>query len=381
MQPINLLYVITKLELGGAQKQLLSLITNLDRERYNLSLITARDGFLVESALSIQQLTLVRSKFLERSINPVKDFLVFCQIYNFIRKHKIDIVHTHSSKAGILGRWAARLAGTKYIVHTVHGWSFNDYQNPFWSKLVIWLERLAALITHRLIVVSDRDLQKGLVNRIGCKDKYKLIRYGIDYQAFSQKNEDLRKELKLNPTDLLVGMVACFKPQKSPQDFIMLAYLVNQVMPETKFLLIGDGVLRRKIEFLIAKFHLEAKVFLTGWREDIPRVLSAVDIFVLTSLWEGLPVSVLEAMAASQPVVATDTGGIAEVVIREKTGFLLSPGDIKGMAEKLIRLLKDENLRKRLGHDARDSLRDNFTIENMLRNTENLYGNLCNSMQ
>jgi len=399
---LNIAHIITKLELGGAQKQLLSLITHLDKKRYNSSLITAQDGLLIKDALLIKDLRLKKSRFLQRSINPLKDFLALYEIYRFIKRNKVDIVHTHSSKAGILGRWAARLSrinpargrtsnGVKIVVHTVHGWSFNEYQNCLWRKIIIWLEKFTARITDKLIVVSYHDLQKGLDNHIGYRDKYKLIRYGIDYEEFtsldkntrqdktnyltrfSKEEAGLREELGIDIYDLVVGMVSCFKPQKSPQDFIKLAFLVNKVIPRAKFLLVGDGVLRKEIERLISKFDLGQRVILTSWRQDIPRTLSAIDVFVLTSLWEGLPISVLEAMAASRPVVVTNTGGVAEIILEGRTGFLVSPGETKKMADKLNALLKDENLRRQIGQNAKGSLDPNFTLENMVRNTEDLY--------
>lgn len=376
MRKINLLYVITKLELGGAQKQLLSLIKHLNKQRYNLSLITAQDGPLVDEALSIRDLRLIKSKFLERPINLLKDFLAFCQIYSFIKKNKIDIVHTHSSKAGIIGRWAARLARVKIIIHTVHGWSFNQYQNCFLRWIIILLERLTSGITDSLIVVSRHDCQKGLDNHIGGKHKYKLIRYGIEYKEFTQLDKDLREESGIGARDLLIGMISCFKPQKSPQDFIKLASLVNKVIPQTKFLLVGDGVLGKRIEKLISKFNLEEKVVLTGWRDDIPRILSAIDVFVLTSLWEGLPISALEAMAASLPVIITDTGGVREIVFEGKTGFLVSCGDVNAMAGKLICLLRDKDLRRWIGQNAKHSLGSDFSLEDMIKNTENFYQDL-----
>ena len=376
MSRINLLYVITKLELGGAQKQLLSLITHLDKERYNPFLFTADEGLLVPEALSISSLNVKRSRFLERSINPLKDLLALIEIYRFIKRNNIDIVHTHSSKAGILGRFAARLAKVKIILHTVHGWSFNDYQPVFARKFFIWMERFAAHFTDKLIVISNYDRQRGLNNHIGKEHKYHLIYYGIDDAEFSIRDQNIRKELGINANTLVVGMISCLKPQKSPQDFIQLAFLVNRVFPNVRFLLVGDGPLRKKIEGLISKSNLQAQVILTGWRRDIPRILSAIDVFVLTSLWEGLPVSVLEAMAASKSVVASRTGGIAEIVFEGKTGFLVEPKDTEEMAEKLMILLRDETLRKQMGSKARDSLGLDFSLGDMVRNTQDLYGNL-----
>jgi len=376
MQKTNLLYVITKLELGGAQKQLLSLIRSLDKERFDILLFTACDGLLLKEASCIKGLTLRKSRYLERPINPLKDLLALIEIYRFIKKNNIDIVHTHSSKAGILGRFAAKLAKVKFVIHTVHGWSFNDYQ-PILSRIFfICLERFSAHFTDKLIVVSHYDKQKGLKNRIGDEGKYKLIRYGIEYTEFFRADGKIKEELGINSTDLVVGMISCFKPQKSPQDFIKLSFLVNQIFPNVKFLLVGDGVLRNQIKKLINNFKLQDKVILTGWRKDISRILSAIDIFVLTSLWEGLPIVVLEAMSANLPVVATHTGGIEEVIIEDKTGFLVSPSNMNTMSEKIAILLKDESLRRQMGQNAKNNLGIQFTVQNMVRNNQDLYVSL-----
>ena len=373
MRLINLLYVITKLELGGAQKQLLSLIRHLDKKRFRLFLFTAEDGLLLPEALSINGLTINKSTSLERPINLLKDLLALIEIYRFIKKNNIEIVHTHSSKAGILGRLAARLAKARVIIHTVHGWSFNDYQPRGKRLFFIWLERLVAQVTDKLIVVSTYDQKKGLVNRIGKENKYSLIRYGIDYTEFCIKDQNIREELGINTNDLVIGMVSCFKPQKSPQDFIRLAFLVKKTSPDARFLLVGDGILRERIKRLIRKFNLEKQVILTGWRRDIPRILSAIDVFVLTSLWEGLPISVLEAMAASRPVVSTHTGGVAEIIVEGKSGFLVPPKDMNKMSERLIVLLKDKDLRMRMGENARQGLNLNFFLTSMIENNQNLY--------
>jgi len=376
MKKINLLYVITKLELGGAQKQLLNLLNHLDKEKFVPFLFCAQDGLLLQDALSITGLAIKRSKFLERKINPLKDLLALFEIYRFIKKNNIQLVHTHSSKAGILGRLAARLAGVRVIVHAVHGWGFNDFQPAVLRKWFIFLEKFCARFSNRLIVVSYHDKQKGLDNRIGQESQYHIIRYGIDYLEFSLKDQNIRKELGLNANDLVVGMISCFKPQKCPQDFIKLAFLVNQVLPEVKFLLVGDGILRKRVRELINKFSLESNVILTGWRRDISRILSAIDVFVLTSLWEGLPITVLEAMIASKPVVVTQTGGVSEVIIEGKTGFLVGPGDINNMSRKLAILLRNENLRRQIGENAKDNLGPNFRSENMIKNSQDLYDNL-----
>lgn len=377
MQKINLLYVITKLELGGAQKHLLSLISLLDKERFNVFLFTAGQGLLLQDALSIEGLTVEKSKSLERPMNPFRDLLAFIEIFRFIKKHRIDIVHTHSSKAGILGRLAARFAGVKAVIHTIHGWSFNDFQPPQVRRLYIWLERLAAQFTQKLIAVSECDKRKGLFLKIGCEEKYMVIRYGIDFSVFrAQQFSYVRGEFGIGPSELVVGMISCLKPQKSAQDFVRLANLTLKEMPDVKFILAGDGILRDKVEEMIDNFGIRKNIFLAGWRRDIPAVLGALDVFVLTSLWEGLPISVLEAMAQSKPVIATNTGGVSEVLKEGETGFLVAPGDILGMSRKLVILLRDEALRKRTGIGANNSLGNSFTLSYMGESTRSLYNDL-----
>jgi glycosyltransferase involved in cell wall biosynthesis len=241
-------------------------------------------------------------------------------------------------------------------------------------KIFIWLERLTAQFTHKLIVVSYYDKQKGLGSRIANENKYLLIRYGIDYSEFSRTDQDIKKELGINPNDLVIGMISCLKPQKCPQDFIKLAFLVNKAYANIKFLLVGDGILRKRVQNLINSFGLHNNVILTGWRRDIPRILTTIDVFVLTSLWEGFPISALEALASSKPVVATNTGGIEEIVVEGKNGFLVQPGDIKSLSERLNVLLRNNDLRKAIAHNAKSSL--NFSAENMIRNNQSLYETL-----
>lgn len=376
MRKINILYVITQLELGGAQKQLLSLIRHLDKEHYNLFLFTAQEGLLVEEALSLSGLTLFRSRHLKRPINFLEDLLAAMEIVRFIQKNKIDIVHTHSSKAGVLGRWAGVLAKAKIIIHTVHGWSFNDFQKPFLRKFYLELERLNAKFTDKIIVVSDHDKQKGLGHKIGSDERYSLLRYGIDRAQFGRRDSSVRKELGISDDTQVIGTIACLKPQKAPEDFVKLAFLASQVLPQARFLLVGDGVLRKKIEKLIAKFHLGSRFILTGWRRDISRILPAMDVFVLTSLWEGLPIAVLEAMASQVPVVATHTGGISEIITEGKTGFLVSCHDIPSMLKKTCALFRDAAFKNDIVRGAKESMGEKFDTETMVKAHEDLYQKL-----
>lgn len=378
MPKVNLLYVITKLELGGAQKQLLSLIGDLDKEAFNIFLFTAKEGLLIKEVSSLGKLTLKKSRFLERRINPIKDILALIEIYNFIKKNKIQIVHTHSSKAGILGRLAAKLAKTKVIIHTVHGWSFHGYQWGIVNYFYLLLERICASFTHKIIVVSQWDKDRGLKENIGKKDQYALISYSINCHEFKgrEKRNESRKSLGLSDTDLAVGMIACFKPQKSVLDFIKLAGAVRKNFPEVKFILVGDGVLRNRVCSLITKLHLEGQVILTGWSNNIPLILSCLDIFVLTSLWEGLPIAVLEAMAAQVALVATDTGGIREIVVNGKTGFLVKPRDLESMQNQVEELLRNSQKRDEFAELSKIAINaKEFLLSSTVKQTEEIYFN------
>ncbi|MGA2775317.1 MAG: glycosyltransferase family 4 protein [Candidatus Omnitrophota bacterium] len=373
MPNIKVLYIITKLELGGAQKQLLSLAAALDKDKFSPYLFTAASGLLVSEASAIKGLHTHLSTFLERPLNPIKDLFAFFEIHRFIKKNKINIVHTHSSKAGIIGRLAARLAGVKVIIHTVHGWSFNDFQAPLIRRFYILLEKLCANFSSKIIVVSQWDKCRGLKENIGKENQYAPISYGINYEEFQEKSRVLRKDFGVLPSDILVGMVACFKQQKAPQDFIELANLVTDKIKNVKFILAGDGVLRASLQKLIFRYRLQDKVILAGWHRDIPQVLSALDIFVLTSLWEGFPITVLEAMASGKAVVVTHTGGIAELIKDGENGFLVRPKETEKMVEKIIRLVNNADLRRIMGEEARLSVTGSFSFSAMITAHQSLY--------
>jgi len=379
---INILYVVTKLELGGAQKQLLGLIRGLDKEKFSPYLVTAQDGLLVDEAAMIPGLRLLRCRFLERPIHPIKDILAFFFLYFFIKNNNIDVVHTHSSKAGILGRCAARLAGIKVIIHTVHGWSFHDHQHKIAYHLYLFLEKICASFTSKIIVVSRSDKDKGLAHEVSSQDKYELIKYAINKGEFNNDPASFtaREKLGLSGRGFVVGTVACLKGQKSPLDFIKLAAAVKKEFPGTKFILAGDGELRNKVCSLIKKLKLEGDIILAGWRNDIPLILSSLDVFVLTSRWEGMPIAVLEAMAAGIPVVATDTGGIRELITNGRTGYLVKEGDMRFMCNRVCALLKDPAQRNEFSRLCRETIGSGeFLLSKMVKNTEGVYfSSLCN---
>lgn len=375
---VNVLHLITKLELGGAQTSTLKIIRKLNRKKFNVFLGTGKGGILTDEARNIPETKMVIFKELKHEINPFYDLLAIFAVKSILNKEKIDIIHTHSSKAGIIGRFAAKLAGTPHIVHTIHGFSFNNYQHFLKRRLFVFLERWAALYTSRFIAVSTADIMKGLKVNIGNKDSYSLIRYGIDIKVFNeQRSNNLKKELEIPESGIVVGMIACLKPQKSPIDFIKLASLVVKKYPNTYFLLIGDGILRKEVEKTIVEFGLNKNCILAGWRNDIPELLSIFDIFVLTSLWEGLPITILEAMASGKPVIATKVDGAIDVIKDRYNGFLVPHGKPEMAAERVIELISNRDLRSKMGSHAKESLTKEFEEDSMVKKIEELYEELA----
>ena len=378
MAKIRILHVVTRLEMGGAQKNVLQILSGLDPDRYEPYLV-ASTGPLAEEARQIPHLVMALTSWLRRRPNPVCDILAFGFLVYFIKKHRIQIVHTHSSKAGIVGRWAAYVCGVSVIVHTVHGWGFREFVKGPLNACYLFLEKGTAHITRRLIVVTEHDKEKGLRYHVGRADQYALIRYGLSAD-FCRPDPAAVTALKaqLEATDrYIVGMVACLKPQKNPLDFIRLAKRVVPACPGALFVLAGDGILRNEVEGLIRQEGLSDRVILLGWSKEISSFMAALDVFVLTSLWEGLPMVFLEAMSHAKPIVAYDICGNSEVVKDGVNGFLVSVGDVAELADRVIQLLEDDDLKRRMGLWGKTIVSDRiFLASTMMENLDQLYSGL-----
>ncbi|MBU1086848.1 MAG: glycosyltransferase family 4 protein [Candidatus Omnitrophica bacterium] len=373
MKKIRILHIITNLALGGAQKNALYISANLNPEKYEKYFISAPSGFLYDDiAAQNKSINFQFLKCLKRRISPIQDVRAFFFLARYLKQNKISIVHTHSSKAGIIGRWAAKFAQVPIIIHSVHGWSFNDYLAWPVKAGYVLLERLTALVTTRFIAVSENDINKGLANKIGTAEKYALIRYGIEINKFDQAASQIPSREKPR-----VGMIACLKPQKKPLDFIKAAAIISQKNKNIEFICIGDGVLRPKLAKEIQRNNLNEQVKILGWRADIPELLAGINMLVLSSLWEGLPIAILEAMAAARPVIAYDTDGIIEAVQHGQTGYLVAQGDFIGLAEQIQKLLDNPRLANTLGQAGRKFLQESvFSAERMMQSMEKLYAHL-----
>jgi glycosyltransferase involved in cell wall biosynthesis len=381
-RPIRVLQVITRLIVGGAQETVMYNAALLDQDRFHVEVLagpqTGSEGSLIEEVCARDiQLTIMPD--LIREITPKHDLLALLKLTRLMRQDEYTIVHTNSSKAGILGRLAARLAGVPIIVHTVHGWSFHEHMAPWKRRLFITLEQLTASFTNALIVVTERDIGKGLHAGIGRSNQYYLIRSAIPLDEFNPlrvNRNAARDELGIPLDAPVLGNVGRFSAQKNPLDWIRVAALVAAEMPTCHFLLVGDGPLRSEVEQLITEKGLSDITILTGLRRDVANMLSAIDVFLLTSLWEGLPRVIPQAMAMQLPVVANRVDGSAEAIVSGKTGFLCTPGDLHDLSDHCLNLLRDKNLRTEMGRQGRAYALDEFDVYRMVDQTMALYENL-----
>jgi glycosyltransferase involved in cell wall biosynthesis len=344
-------HVITKLELGGAQKVVLMTLERLPADQYDRALVTGTEGLLVDEATQIPGVRVLWVPSLVREIRPLKDLIAFFELWKLFRRERPDVVHTHSSKAGILARWAAKLAGVPVIFHTVHGFSFNDFQRPTVRGTYQWLERVTAGITHKLVMVSYANAEKGEQLGIFKRGDWILCRAGIYLDDFMQAGPRRRKLSAWGVPEnrVVVGMVSNFKPQKSPVDFVEVAAKVLKQTDSVHFVMAGDGELRPAVESCIRRHGIAGNVTLLGWQQDMPETYRNLDVVVLTSLWEGLPCVFSEAMASELPIVATNVDGAREAVINGENGFLHEPHDVDGIASSVFRLVMDQKLRQRMG--------------------------------
>ena len=351
-------------------------LERLPRERYELGLVSGPQGLLVDWANRIPSVTRVWVPSLVREARPIKDLIALIKMWRVFRRERPLLVHTHCPKAGILGRWAARLAGVPFIFHTAHGFGFNDFQRPIVRKFYVWLERITSKITTEHVFVSYENAEKAEKLGLTRRGEWILSRSGIDIDEYKQPGARRTKvrEWGISEDKIIVGMVACFKPEKSPADFVDIAARVLKSTDRVHFVMIGDGELRSSVEARIRHHAIEQHITLLGWQsiEVMPEIYRNLDILVLTSLWEGLPRVFAEAMASGLPIVATSVGGAREAVIDGQTGYLFQPHDVEGMASAVLKLITAPDLRQSMGSKGKERVVE-FDVRAAIADLESEY--------
>ncbi|MGH9862831.1 MAG: glycosyltransferase family 4 protein [Candidatus Acidiferrales bacterium] len=375
MRKPTILFVITRPTLAGAQVYLVNLMAGL-QNAFSFHLATGRPGWLTEKALALGVPVSIVPGLVEQ-IAPLADLRAVRGLTRLMQQLRPDLVSAHSTKAGLLGRLAARWAGVPVVIFTAHGWLFTE-GTARWRRLVgPALERWAARHTTKIICVSEYDRQLALRYRIAAGDKLATIRNGINPEPYLHAaDESVRRELGVGDKRLLIT-VARLEPQKAPLTLLKAL----RELPGQGFVLlwVGDGPLRRQVEQFASENGLQQRVIFTGERVDIPSLLASAEMFVLPSQWEGLPLVVIEAMFAGLPVVATRVGGVSELVEDGKTGLLVPPGDSVALTRAIRQLLDDRALAQRMGRAGRERALKEFTLERMLSETQRLYEDLLRS--
>ncbi len=382
--PVPVVHVITRLELGGAQLNTLHTVARLDRARFAPQLVCGPGGMLDDEARALTDVPLHFVPSLVRPVHPFKDRAAAAAIADLLaaqaRRGPV-IVHTHSSKAGVIGRWASKAAGAGPVVHSIHGFGFDALGGSLSRRAALFMERRLAARTDAFISVSRFHVEEGRrLGLLGDRPAH-VIRSGIDLADFGRADAlraDTRAALGYGPEEPVVGMVGNFKPQKNPLEFVEIAARVAAARPATRFFFAGDGELRAEVEARASALGLSDTLTLLGWRRDVPALLGALDVSVLTSRWEGLPRVAPQAMAAGRPIVATAIDGTPEAVVDGRNGFLYPPGDVALATDRIVQLLDDRDLRRRFAAAGRAAVTE-WDQDEMVRRQEALYTGLLAS--
>lgn len=375
---IKVAHVVTRLDLGGAQQNTLATVRGLDPSRFDAFLVCGEGGYFDPEVRADKNIKAVFLDSLVREVSPLRDLLAALELWKIFQSERPTVVHTHSSKAGILGRIAAALAGVPVIVHTYHGFGFHDRQHPLVKAVYVSLERLCARWTTRLVYVSVANAQYAERQKLGLAKDATIIRSGVRLADFPAKVDaaKLKMSVGIGMHKPVVVSIGNLKPQKNAVDFVLAAAKVSKKFPEARFVFIGDGPERRALEAKSFALGLEGKLMFLGWRRDGAQWLAAADIFAMTSLWEGLPRALVEALRSGLPAVCYATDGVVDVLRDGENGFVVPAGDADALADRLGLLLGDDALRRKLGAAAAASIGPEFDIDGMVRAQETLYESL-----
>ncbi|MCU1370655.1 MAG: putative Glycosyltransferase, group 1 [Ilumatobacteraceae bacterium] len=378
--PVRVVHLITRLDVGGAQETAVRICAGLDRDRFAPELWCGPDqgsgGSLRDSARDAD-VPVIEISHLHGPIRPLADARAVREVRTRLQRERPAILQTHSSKAGVIGRKAAARGSGPKVVHTVHGWSFNDSQAAPVALGYRLIERVLARRSAALVVVTTADRTTGLAHRIGRPEQYVLIRSGIDLAetASAAVREATRTELGWAPDDLVVASVGRLEAQKDPLTLVEALASARAEVPQLRAVLVGGGSLEAQVRTRADALGVADRLDLLGLRDDVPAVLAAADLFALSSRWEGLPRAALEAARAGLPIAATDTGGIRELVVDGVSGRLVPIGDAAALATALVALAEDRAGASALAAAASARLPE-FTTERMVADTEALYDRL-----
>ncbi len=381
---LKICHIITRMIIGGAQENtLLSALGHLDNGHESVLITgptTGPEGNLLDKYENLNNLKIIEIPYLKRNISPLNDFLAYFKLKKVLKEYNFDVVHTHSSKAGIIGRIVATHLKIPCVVHTVHGQAFHQYEKPWKNFIYKTGERFAAKYCHKIFAVAQAMIDQCVVANIASETKYKVVYSGMDIDLFlnAKDNCELRKKLDIPLGTPVVGAIARLFPLKGYEDFIPVAAEVAKHIPNVKFLIIGDGILREKLKRQIQELNLSNNFVFIGLipPEEIHKYTPLMSLLLHLSLREGLPRTVVQALASSKPAIGYDLDGTPEVIINNETGFIIKPRDIDETVKATIKLLEDDKLTKNMGIKGRELVKEKFNYMTMVNILEKEYFNI-----
>lgn len=382
---MKIAHVITRLIVGGAQENTLASVLGL-RQKYGLDVsLIAGPTSGPEGSLTDEIKNEIGEDYHEipeliRSIHPLKDYRAYKLLKSHFKQHKPDIVHTHSAKAGFLGRMAAFDAKVPLVIHGIHGPSFGPFQNGLKNFLYLQAERWAGKRTDHFVSVARAMTQQYLAAGIGCQSKYTRIFSGFPLNAYDnqEKRDAIRRELGISTSDFVVGKIGRLFKLKGHGDLFKVAPRLVKMIPEIKFLLVGGGPWEAKFKNMADRHGLSDYFVFTGLvpPQDIPGLISTMDLLIHLSLREGLPRAIPQAQAAGKPVIAYDCDGAGEVCRDGRSGYLIPPGDRLSLCELISQIYNNPDLAFKFGSQGRDYVMENFSVEKLVDEQYRLYNNL-----
>lgn len=367
----SICYLVTQGEFGGAQRYVFDLATNRDKQKYECLVLMGPEKLDLKERLEQKGVPAHIVKNLVRAIHPLKDIKAILELKEIFAKLEPDIIHLNSGKAGFLGSIAAWLAGSRNVVFTAHGFTFLE-PNPWPFKLLYLLaEKIAGPLRKKIICVSKFDKQQALKYKVGAPEQLVTIHNGYDLDKIKIQKSKFKTA---NQNSKIVGTIANLYPTKGINYLIDAAHILYSKfhIPDSEFVVIGEGRERKNLESRIKKLGLEKNFFLLGAKPNAAQYLSGFDIFVLPSVKEGFPYTILEAMAAGLPIVATQVGGIPEAITHQKEGLLVPAQNPEALAEAILKLLGDPNLAQTLARNAENKVSE-FSLSAMLARTQRVY--------
>ena len=364
------------------KKLLLPLINRLIQEGYEVHIACSPGGYLQELR---EEGYMTHPISIARRISPLSNLTSLCRLYRLMRRERFDIVHVHTPVAAALGRVAAKFARVPIIIYTAHGFYFHELMSLWRRRLIIWVEKfLGKCCTDMLFTQSAEDLQTAIHEKIITPDSAIWISNGVDLRVFNiLTKRDLREELGLRFKDKVVGFIGRLVREKGIEDLLEAMGQVAKEIPEVKLLVVGDTLesdrdrqATERLYQLIQRNNLEDRIKFTGFREDIPELLSIMDLFVLPSYREGMPRTILEAMATGKPVVATNIRGCREEVVDGVTGLLVPVKDPEALAQAIVKVLSDGKLAQQMGQAGRKRVEKEFDERLVLERQLKVYKQL-----